>query len=222
MQAEQTKRNLLIWGLDEEADEDVKQVVKDFFKLKMEIEKDIQITKAYRRGKKEVTGRQVLVELSEMTDKFIIYKHLKNLKEKTNNLGKKFTVRDDLPPARLEADRRQRQLLAQNRKKMTGQLDMTIKKKKLMVNNQVYKKLAPTPTSAEVLNPQEHEMVQSTKVVSTKEHKEKGNIFFAYATEANNIQQIHAVYWHIKVKHVDAQHIAMAHIGRRDAKSKRV
>ena len=113
-----------------------------------------------------------------------------------------------------ETDKRQRYILAENKLKTTGKLNMTVKKNQLLVNNQVYRKPAPAPTNADALklDEQEQQMIQTATVVATREVIEKGNSFTVYAAEIENIQQVRAIHRHLKIKHLDATHVAVAHV----------
>ena len=208
MQAQQLSNNLLIWGIDEVNDEDAKETAKDFFKLKMEIESDIAVKRVYRKGKSE--PRLLFVQLEDKEDKQAIYKHVKNLKAKKNSKEKGYIVRDDLPEGQQELDRRQRYLMSQNKKKLTGQLNMVVRNNKLLMNNEIYRKPAPPPSAAVILDPGKREIVQTMNLVST-EHQERQNVFYFYASKAANIRDVCAIYKHLKIKHADATHLVVAH-----------
>ena len=207
MQAQRTKHNMLVWGLDEQDDEDTVQVVKDFLKLQLEITKDIPLAAAYRRGKG--TRHSALFTLKNFQDKFLIYKSLKNLKGKKNSAEMGYSVRDDLPEAMREKDRRNRQLMHKNRKKTYGKMNMKMKNSMLYVNNEQYKKLVPNLKQEDVLllEEEEREIVQTANLVSPREHREKGNLFKVYAASISNIKEVQAIQKHLKIKHMDADHV---------------
>ena len=104
MEVRSTHHNLIISGIPEHEDEDLKEVVEGFFKITMEISSEIAVKAVYRVGKG--TARKVCVVLSDLSDKAVVYKHAKNLKEKTNSIGKAFYVNDDLPPEVQEEQRK--------------------------------------------------------------------------------------------------------------------
>ena len=225
IQLEKTKNNLMIWGVDEtEGEEDVGETFKDFVKLKLEITSTVPVNKVQRRGKK--SPRMLWVELANNDDKYLIFKHLKNLKGKKNMQGFGYSIREDLPESMQEQDKRYRSIMHANKIKTVGQMNMIVKNKKLLINNQVYRKSVPAPwreenqvyrksvpapTREELLNPEEREYIQSANLVMSGEKREKGNVFIAYAANIANVQQARAIYRHIKTKHIDSTHVVRVH-----------
>ena len=119
---------LLIYGIGVTQYEDVKGTVKDFFKRKLKIEREIPIANAYKLGK---TGnfRPIKVILQQPQDKGTIFKHVKNLKGLKNEMDKPYRIDDDLPANLQEEHQCLRQIVGKNRKKSTAaQLAMSLKK----------------------------------------------------------------------------------------------
>ena len=90
-------------------------------------------------------------------------------------------------------------------------MNMIVKNKKLLINNQVYRKSIPAPTREELLNPEEREYIQSANLVMSGEKREKGNVFIAYAANIANVRQARAIYRHVKTKHIDSTHVVGVH-----------
>ena len=83
----------MIWEVDEtEGEEDVSETFKDFVKLKLEITSTVPVNKVQRRGKK--SPRMLWVELANNDNKYLIFKHLKNLKGKKNTQGFGYSIRE--------------------------------------------------------------------------------------------------------------------------------
>ena len=84
----------MIKGIKEEKDEIAKDVADDFIKTKLEIKDGLDIQTAYRFGK----GRQrsLYVKLLDPNDMGHIFRHVKNLKEKTNHEDKHFSIDEQL------------------------------------------------------------------------------------------------------------------------------
>ena len=113
------------------------------------------MTSAYRlnsAGK----DRPMLVILQSGKEKGKIFKHGKNLKDVTNHDGLPYHVDNQFPGARGEAEIRKRQLLGKNRRLQgsANQLEMSIKKGKLYVDDQQYRKQVSRPTVCEQVNPE--------------------------------------------------------------------
>ena len=136
------KNNILIYGLTEKKLENSLEIVNSFFKDKMKIEGAVQIHYAHRIGKGN--SRPMLVHLKTPAEKGKIYKNVKLLKEARNESNKKYKVRDQLPGRMAANDARQRDLLWQNQRKTStaDQLQMSLNKGQLLINNTRYKSLS--------------------------------------------------------------------------------
>ena len=110
-------------------------------------------------------------------------------------------------------DQRQRGMIADNKRNTARNINMSVKNKKLMINNAPYKKQAPAPRMCDMLtiSDDKRESIQTAELASTTEYKEKGNRFFFYAIETCNIQEVRAVHKHLRIKHLDATHVAVAY-----------
>ena len=78
--------NLVVRGLiekDKETQEECIQDVVNFFKEEMSIDQDILVKKAYRMGPPTKGDRPMLVRLSDVADKAVIFKSVSNLKVKS-------------------------------------------------------------------------------------------------------------------------------------------
>ena len=201
------RRNLLIFGIPEQKEEDALKIVKDFFKIKMEFQEEIPFVTAYRRGVGE--HRPMLIQLQNIRDKALIYKNVKKLKDKTNDNGQSYQVRDDLPERLREQDKRYRFLMGKGRNNTALQIKRTTKTNQLTINGSVYKIKAPLPTDSQILEltREEKEELQRCKLITTKPHREKGNYFCAYGAEASSLDKVRTMQKHLRLKHAGATHI---------------
>ena len=201
---EKNRNNLIIFGLEIQEDESLKTAVDNFFKLKMEITKEIAYQSITKRGSAHC------VTLKNIGDKSHIYKHGKNLKNKVNSEGKSYQVRDDLTPAQFEEDKRLRQMVKRN---TASNITMSLKRGQLTINNTKYQQKVPAPTVTDMLelSDEERETIQAKSLVSIQGYRERDNVYYAYAAKANSFQQVRSLYKHVKMKHFDATHCIMAH-----------
>ena len=119
--------NLLIHGILEDKDEDhdkLRGLVSDFFKVKMEITEEINIKKVRRLG--STRTRPILVRLTNIEDKSIIFSNASNLKGKRNAKKKLLFIQYDMANFQTEIKDYYRELKKENNKK-DDELKKTIK-----------------------------------------------------------------------------------------------
>ena len=82
---------------------------------------------------------------------------------------------------------------------------MSFKRKHLYISNSPYRKAAPNPSQADLLqmSQEDRQKVQSVKVVMSKQTTKKKNTFSGYAIKIYDIREVCAVYKHLKLKHAD-------------------
>ena len=119
------RKILRIRGLEEFEEENCVDVVKDFFKTKLKIRKDIVVKEAYRVGKG--LDRLMKVVLKYPRDKGLIFGGAKHLKDVTNENDKPYFVDDQLIAKKNAERNRLRQIVATNRamKTTADQLKMS-------------------------------------------------------------------------------------------------
>ena len=144
LESDKIKNNLLIWGIPETDTENTSEVFDTFAKTKLLITEDIACAKVYRRGKKG-TNRPILVELVNLKDKGVIYKHTKNLKDLKNEQGYGYSVRDDLSEDAQDCDNKHRRIVSDNKRNTARNIDMSFKNRVLHMNNVPYKTQAAAP-----------------------------------------------------------------------------
>ena len=209
------KNKLIISGMVEKAEENLIHEILTFFKVKLLIDDTITVLNARRVGQGKV--RPVEVTLENINDKGMIYKHTKNLKDTVNENGYKYQIRDVLPERVQEEDNRRRQLLRENKSRAKSntahKINMSVKRKQLYMNNQLYKKRAPMPTDKDMLimSEEERERVQMARLAAVPIYKERDNRFISYVLEAEDMQEIRATSRHLRLKHPDATSITLAY-----------
>ena len=211
MENKKNKNNIIITGLKTEEGKTCSETVADFYKLKLEIATPIVIVNAYKRGKH--ADSPMCVVLKDIADKGKIYKHVKNLKGKQNEQGKSYQVRDDLTIKEQEHQNKIRQMMVRNKKSAVSQIKTSIKKNQLLINNSEYKQKVPAPSELELLtmSKEERQLVQEKDLVLSDPYRERDNVYYTYGFETDDIQEIRSIYRHLRLKHIDATHVMMAH-----------
>ena len=209
------KSNMIIHGILEVAEEThdkLLELVSGFFAETMLIQQTITLTDAYRMG--EGKGRSIMIKLKFPSDKAIIYEHASNLKGKMNARKKLYFIQDDLSDIQQEQRNSYRDLVRENKEKdQEDQLNIKMKRGKVMVNNEAVKSKVQPPEKADILrmNEKELEKVKAIKVVSGPEHIEKGSEFYTYGCKVQTTRDVEKAYTKMKIKFADASHIICAY-----------
>ena len=215
MESRSMRANLLVSGIPEEEQEDCIEKCNTFLHDELKLhEETIHIKRAHRLGKKkEGVTRQMVMKLKNPGQKGTIFQNTKNLK------GTNKYVNDQLPEEMDEAKRRQRQIVAANKKLPPAfKQTMQIEKGTLFIGekNKGRKKYSPpieTPTMEQVLNLTQEEITDLEEVSLYKSRMvdEQNSKFQVYGAVASNKTQIRKYYLHLKIKHINATHISMVY-----------
>ena len=192
-------------------EEDVIATVKLFFKQKLEIDKDIEVSDAYRVG--SYKPRMVVATLANYRDKGLIFSNTKKLKDMVNSFDKPYYVSDQLTAKREAERRRMRQLVKLNEKKSTAEkLTMSIERRKLLVEGREYEKGVRSPTCRELLMPKkEVRMSRLNAKISKGTPIEKDNqCFIGYTAEVKTLQEVNLLYAKVRAMNLDARHVIAA------------
>ena len=220
LQSEQThlhnvKNNLIISGLDEaeegtEAAATTAELVTDFFSQTMKISTKISINSAKRIGK--ANPRAVLVSLRKDTDKSVIFKNGKELREVRNSKDEEIYVNSQLPPFLQEKKKWYRYLMKIN-SNLTGtnKRTLTIKRGELMIDGKQFYPAVRTPNTSEVMYPLDPKHVDRIKLQRGEEIKREGCTFIAYSTEVKNLADVRAAYTKVMRLNSRALHVACAY-----------
>ena len=216
MQRESKKGILIIEGILEgdeiETNEKQKKLVKDFFKEQMEITEEIEIKQAFRIGKKN--PRAMKVTLSDMSNKFLIFENISNLKGKANAQRKLFFINDNL----LEDENEKKQYYRDLRKENEAREEedksvIKLKKGKLLSNNKVIQSKMRCPTVSDILTLDESklEAIHTTKTYAAGSQQEEGSDFYCHYMKIVQEEDAECGLAKMKIKYGDATHIAMAY-----------
>ena len=205
------RNNLMIQGIeedDDETNENVKQLVTDFFSQSMKIKRKISILSAKRIGNQ--LPRVIQVTLENVKDKGVIYKHSKNLKYLRNNNDDPYFINDHLPLGMQEEQRKKRGII-KNDKTLpdNDRADFTWKKGELFINNKQYRDPVVPPTIEQVITPMEG----GEEVVINKgeTQKNEGCRFTGYSAEIKTIHDVKKAYIKVRKNHPEALSIMCAY-----------
>ena len=101
-------------GVKECEDEDPIDVVTSFLQNKLEITSETPIMSAHRMGKKGMEKRPLWFHLMDHDDVGVIFSHVKNLKEKTNEDNEQFLITEQNSEKEREKRNRQCDIIMTN------------------------------------------------------------------------------------------------------------
>ena len=158
-------------------------------------------------------NKPLIVKFQNSGQKGIIFKHVANLKDKANQESKNYWIADHVPEEMLDDINRPRQIMRANEKLEAAKLSMEIKKGKLYVNEQMYRKKVHTPRARELLSMKEEDIqgISSKQLADGGTKIESCNRFIAYSATVKNLADVRTTYLHMKRLHGDASHISMAY-----------
>ena len=117
---------------------------------KLQVHDEIEIKTAHHMGMQK-GNRTMVAKPKNIDDKKKLCKHASNWKEKCNQKGRMYFLLDQQPEELTEERREIRDILMENRQvPPQTKLEMRVAKNKLMVNNQMYKKLITPPQVADI------------------------------------------------------------------------
>ena len=203
------RAELIIFGLQDDKTA-CAQIATKFFKEKSKNRKSSEAKYAYWKGKSKF--KPMVVRLSNSTDKGIIYANFSKLKDVTNENSRSYRIQDHLPEELAEIQRRNQQIVAQNKKLSDAeQQPLSIKKGKLMLNNQEIKNKFSIPNVKEILDLSEGNINHTLPMAKSRTTMEAGNKFFVYAAEVASRSEVRKHYTHVMRKYPDASHIVEAY-----------
>ena len=202
---------LIIFGLVDDNKPCV-EIASNFFKTQMEMTKLPDLKFAYWKGKS--INKPMVIRLAYAFQKGLIYKNASKLKDKKNAKGKGYRITDHLPEELAEEQRRLQQIMKQNRTLSSAtQLPMQLKKGKLTIANESYKKKVTTPTVKELLDLSEDSLKNTKEMILAQSDMstEQGSSFLTLASVATTIKEVRNQYTHLKRKYSLATHISVAY-----------
>ena len=212
------RNNLIISGIVEDIAESPSQCldkVKDFFKTQLEISTELKIEQARRIGQNGKIDRPVLVKLSNVTDKSIIFSHVRHLKGKKNASKCLFFVNDDLDPTDAETKKQYRELVKENKEQPDEKKKMNVKftRNRIVVDDVIVKPKVFAPTASDVLHltDEERQAIKTVKVLEVGEHSEKNSEYVCYVQKVKTISDVQNGFYKMKIKFGDATHVSCAY-----------
>ena len=203
------RNNLLISGIEEDdaTKTTLNQIVTGFFSQTMQIRKPITFNDAKRVGRAK--PRVVQLTLTNVTDKGVIYKHSKNLKDVRNSNDESYFVNDHLPLGKQEEQRKRRDIIRRDKSLSTNdQADFSWEKGVLYINNTEYRDPI-TPPFIEVITSK----FSTEGVVMCKGDTQKvaGCSFLGYSTEIKSLDEMKKAYVKVCRDHPQALSVTCAY-----------
>ena len=110
------KKNIIISGIQEERGENCVELAQQSTNERLELN-NVKVAVAHRIG--SGSNRSMLAQLEYPMDEGNIFKNVHKLKGMKNGDGRFFYINDQLPAVLQEVQRRQRQIMKDNRKKIS-------------------------------------------------------------------------------------------------------
>ena len=199
----------VVTGIKETKDEDAISVITAFFSEKLEITSEVPIMSAHRIGKG--AGKRALwFRLTDPDDVGTIFKHVKNLKDKTNEDNENFGISEQLIEKDREKKSRQQDIIMQNRRMpVSHQLTVERKKGEIEINGERYEKQVSSPQVKEVLllTKEDKTEVEDVQVHQAGFKSHERSSFYSYAARAKCLEDVKKVYLKLKAEHLNASHI---------------
>ena len=204
--------NLIIQGIIVKKDQPYREAVNQFFQNQMKIQEDINIEFVTRKGKGK--NAPLLVRLKDTSQKGVIFSHVKNLKDITNELDKPYCIDNDLPPATRERRRHIRQTVAINEKLDANaklQIDVETKNDMKIEGTQYVKQVKP-PSASQILLASKEKCLARKNVHFAQGNTVKvdGSEFTAYSVDVKDLTDVNNAYETIRARNLAARHVICA------------
>ena len=209
---ESNKGCFIVNGYYIDKEDDAKESLQNFFKQQMEITDGLELTSAHKMG--NAFNSPVWFRLKDPNDVATIYDHVKKLKDKTNNKGKSYRVREYMDEQTREQKTRTHDIIMENRRLPEAhRIEHAFQKGKLMVNDEMYQKEVTEPTVKDMLllSREQEAILEDIPFHSSEQKAENGSLFQAYMIEADNVEKVEQAYNAIYKKHISATHVMCAH-----------
>ena len=200
------KESLVLTGFPMEFDgKDRKKQLKNFFKDTMGI--TANIVDSYLIG--ESDQRPIVITFSNIQERNDIFYNKQKLKEFSNINDKPFFINELLPPVLNEMRRKQREIFTQNKRNTASNIEMSLKRGKLQVQNQPYTDKIKEPRPEDFLSLTEVELkdIMRIKIKPGKQITENANVFTSFSSKVKTHQEIRRVYTKMKLLYPESRHI---------------
>lgn len=203
--------NVVVSGIPEQKNEKPIQLFNNFVQKGLELQELIPANKAFRIGKGQ--NRPLIVELRHPESKGKLFSNATKLKGKRNENGGSYFLADHLPEEQNEDRRRMNELVAENKKKDTShQLDMTINRGKLFINQELYKKAITAPRARDLLDPDDDlfDKADELDIIKGKVDTREKSKFISFAVAVQDFMDVQAALVKLRMKYADATHVSCA------------
>lgn len=212
IQQREMAANIVISGIPEKKNEKPLLLFNEFVQEGLEIQELMPANRAFRIGTGD--NRPLIVELRHPENKGKLFANASKLKGKRNEKGGLYFLSDHLPEEQNENRRRANELFTENKKKETShQLEMSISKGKLIINQEPYEKSVIAPNARDLLEPNEalYEKADQISVVRGEDELKGGSQFISYAAEVMDSDDVQAALLKLQMKFADATHVSCAY-----------
>lgn len=212
IQQREMSANVVISGIPEKKNEKPIQLFNNFVQQGLELQELIPANKAFRIGKGQ--NRPLIVELRHPENKGRLFANATKLKGKKNGNGGAYFLSDHLPEDQNEDRRRINELVMENKKKETShQLDMSINRGKLIINQVLYTKTVVAPNARDLLEPDDDLFDKADEMDIIKGNTEiiEKSRFVSFATRVRDTGEVQAALLKLRMKYADATHVACAY-----------
>lgn len=211
MQQREMGGNIVISGIPETKNEKSLQSFNTFIQEELELQELIPANRAFRVG--AGSSRPLIVELRHPESKRKIFGNASRLKGKVNSKGKPYFIADHLPEELNENRRHVNELFAENKKKPEDKKqDMSLKRGRLMIGDQVYEKMVRAPSASEILSPSAPliETIDQLDIIKGDDGIRGKSRFISYAVAIQDVADVNAAYLKLKMEFTQATHITCA------------
>ena len=153
--------NLIIQGLEvskDDSEQNIKEIVTDFFSQTMKIRKNIAIRSALRLDRKDSA---VQITLQSLKDKGLIFKNIKKIINVKNSQDQNYYINDQLTYEKQEEQRRFKMIKKANRNLQENErAKITFKKGEMFIDQVKYQKKIVFPSATETLQPDSMDKIE--------------------------------------------------------------
>lgn len=210
--------NMIISGVVEHRSESCALAVKDFLRLEMNIDLDmnpeLKIKLAHRMGtvRQGTTRPRAMVAKVNVALKERIMDDIERLDGRTNVNGDSFYVNVQQPEARVEARRNAKALLRKYQNKFSS-AKVEIKGDKVYVNNEWKRPLVHAPTPQDLFyNQEEQKEMNKLKIIYMQPEDNNHSNFWSAAVRVMSVTEVQRAYNKIRQDAPSIDHIAVGYV----------
>ena len=195
-------------GISVKKDETAKDAVARFIKTLLEITVEIPVVSAHKMG--NASHAPIWFKLEDPDDAARIFKNIAKLKDKENERGRKYNLRDYTNEEEREAKIRQQDIVMENgRLPSSNQLETAYNRGKLFVNGEEYEKKLKEPKIKDILfmSREQESMLDSIEIHEGDSKTENQSTFRVFLKQISKLDEAVDVYHAIAKEHISASHV---------------